>query len=212
MKRFLLLFCTVVLVCSFMIVPALAAGSIYTDDVDFDGEAINFPVGDIADGSYILRLGHSERFYDLPVELIFLDGGSFRYTDIIVIDHFENLSNISLIFISYPSENYSCLEGSVTGPMADGEIASSGLYGYFESAELIPVESEPVTGGSPLSGIFDVFGGVGSWIVGQLGATTSFFWNGQGLTFLGVLSVCALALAVVLLLVMVVVRFLRFRG
>ena len=89
-------------------------------------------------------------------------------------------------------------------------------YSFLDSLQyefsLIPHDNQPVTGGSPLSGIFDVFGGVGSWIVGQLGTTTSLFWNGQGLTFLGVLAVAALALAVVLLLVFVIVRFLRFRG
>ena len=90
-------------------------------------------------------------------------------------------------------------------------------YGYSK-VELVPVvggsESGSDAEASPLGSIFDVFGGVGSWIGNQLGSTTSLFWNAStgSLTFLGVLSICAVGFALILLLVQVVSRFLRFGG
>ena len=67
---------------------------------------------------------------------------------------------------------------------------------------------------SPIGSVFDVFGGVGSWIGSQLSSSTSLFWNAStgSLTFLGVLSICAVGFALILLLVLVVSRFLRFGG
>lgn len=92
------------------------------------------------------------------------------------------------------------------------DVRNFAVYAGDQSSALLSQPDQ--TAGSVVSSFTQVFGSVGSWIAGQLGSTTSLFWNaGTGtLTFLGILAVCALALAVILLLVFVVVRFLRFRG
>lgn len=78
----------------------------------------------------------------------------------------------------------------------------------------VPVDPEPESGGSLISNVASIFGSVGSWIAGQLGTATSLFWNADAgaLTFLGVLAVCALAIAVIFLIIVICSRFLRFRG
>ena len=78
--------------------------------------------------------------------------------------------------------------------------------GYFV---LIPSVSENL---SPLGGITDVFGQIGSFVVFALGSLVSLFWTGSSLTFIGVLGVCGLAVGVILLIVYLVARYLRFRS
>lgn len=69
---------------------------------------------------------------------------------------------------------------------------------------------------SIVEAIFAVFTAIGNWIVETLPMLTSIFWtvgeSGAGqLTFLGVLAVCGLGVGVILLLVHVITRFIRFR-
>ena len=203
MKRFLLLFCTVVLVCSLIIAPAFGA--------ELNSARFNFSCGTAGMQYSSFEPGD----YDFAV---YLDGMEAPVlNDVVTITSDEEVAfsfpvdggyTVWVLFIlSSSEEDVFEMEYQLNGsPVTDAS-------GYVLITPCVaPSVPESGTGGSPLSGIFDVFGGVGSWIVGQLGTTTSLFWNGQGLTFLGVLSVCALALAVVLLLVFVIVRFLRFRG
>ena len=212
MKRFLLLFCTVVLVFSIMIVPAFASDlEVITVTDPFDLESYCVQVNERFSGDYRVLLydSSSEPFLITPV--FFIDENRATVYDFTGL--LNNLSfHIEMEFSEDDGRVFFCFPFSACS--ADECFIFSELF-EISRIEFVPAaEYEPpaVDGGSPLSGIFDVFGGVGSWIVGQLGTTTSLFWNGQGLTFLGVLAVAALALAVVLLLVFVIVRFLRFRG
>ncbi len=212
MKRFLLLFFSVVLVCSVMVVPAFAAEYMITTELDGASFAY-FRDVDFFSGSYtvlVRDLSNNDVLHEIPV--MFNDYGVGDYE--IICDN--NSGSYALTGV-YDTDNCIFLLYGVFMTCNDlGQDCVAGPIFYDGvSVELVPVgwvpDPEPVQE-SILSGVFGVFGGVGAWIAGQLGTTTSLFWNGQSLTFLGVLSVCALALAVILLLVMVVVRFLRFRG
>ena len=209
MKRFLLLFCAAVLACSIMIVPAFAA-----DDLTFTVDILNseepIHLGVPLDGLYSIN------FYDANNQIVFsLPAKDFTFP--ITVFYTETLSddgNEGWELRFYYEDNDLMVNTEFWGCADDMCGDFSFFFPNVVSFELLPVSApmpdpEPV---SPISGIFGVFTGVGSWLAGQLGTTTSLFWNGQGLTFLGVLSVSGLALAVVLLLVMVIVRFLRFRG
>jgi len=208
MKRFLLLFFSAVLVCTLMIVPAFASESY---SVVFDGCTINTTADFVLPyGTYkvtILNASNSAVFVSLPVEyngtelLALYDGDTLAYK----------------LWISQADENATAFEIDRVNedypPVWSDEVCLVFTLVFDPADPVIPPDPGPVPEPvSPVAGIFGVFTGVGSWLAGQLGTTASLFWNGQGLTFLGVLSVSGLALAVVLLLVMVVVRFLRFRG
>lgn len=197
MKRFFLLFCTAVLVCSIVIIPAFAS-EVSDITIDFvDGVAQSSDV--LFPGAYRIVLNVDGNYIDLENDTFefsgVADGLEFSFD-------FSDHSGFVAVNLD--------LDGIIVLLSESDGILNESAVGFIHIVSV--VEDAPVTGSSPLSGIFDVFGGVGSWIVGQLGTTTSLFWNGQGLTFLGVLAVAALALAVILLLVFIIVRFLRFRG
>lgn len=203
MKRFLLLFCTVVLIGAIMIVPAFAAesftvhfseashGSIEADPLSLNGWYLTVSVESYTGTSYTFD----------PIQLTFAPSSEARNT----VDLNVNGVNVGVMtyWAELDADIYFSLDRFPYDP-------------YEADTTFTFTPTDPPAGSdleaSPLGSIFDVFGGVGSWISGQLGASTSLFWTGESLTFLGVLSVSGLALAVVLLLVMVVVRFLRFRG
>lgn len=217
MKRFLLLFCTVVLVFSIMIVPAFAFEAISVEVVDC--VPVNVPVDLVLNPPSVCDItviceDFSYTFTDVSLDQMDHFVGELpEYGPVASLGFFPDIDDSALDAFDF---SFNFLGTSAADMVPEDHLATLSYGGLDQPNFTIvfsPVGSdEPVTGGSPLSALFDVFGGVGSWIVGQLGTTTSLFWNGQGLTFLGVLSVCALALAVVLLLVFVIVRFLRFRG
>lgn len=61
--------------------------------------------------------------------------------------------------------------------------------------------------------ITDIFSAIGTWIAETLPTITKVFYDpSSGLTFLGVLAVCGLAVSVFLLLMNIVQNFLHFRG
>ncbi len=61
--------------------------------------------------------------------------------------------------------------------------------------------------------ITDIFSAIGTWIAETLPTITKVFYDpASGLTFLGVLAVCGLAVSVFLLLMNIVQNFLHFRG
>ena len=208
MKKFLLLFCVAVLVCSLMIVPALAADEPII--LNYDGMFPYLKLSEPISGDFILKFyDDSGLFWETPSFTIYVDYNSEKCIDMIgpsgetfyfCTSYFDEPDRLVLYFYFNEVE---------TGDTLGDRYSIS-------KVELVPVTSDSVSPApepvSPIAGIFSVFGGVGSWIGAQLSATTSLFWNGQSLTFLGVLSVCALALAVILLLIVVVTRFLRFGG
>ena len=63
------------------------------------------------------------------------------------------------------------------------------------------VEEIPVT-----DGIFNIFGTIGTYLMTAVSSLVAIFWTGTSLTFIGVMSVCALALALILLLIGIIRR------
>lgn len=64
-----------------------------------------------------------------------------------------------------------------------------------------------------LTSILAVFTAIGEWIGGAVNALIPMFYVAEtGLTFLGVLSVAALAISVTFLLIGLIQRFLHFKG
>lgn len=220
MKRFLLLFCTVVLICSIMIVPAFAAETIVATDFN---DYVVLPSA-IPAGQYTLTFGIKSSTSNLVLTSEVFWVGEY------VVDGDESGFITSPFLLSNDDDgfvSFSCVLTfvTVTDPV-DGEIYLSVVeldgeyYKFDEDAEYvfiltpydgIPVEPEP---GSPIGGVLDVFSGIGSWITGQLSAATSLFWNATSgeLTFLGILAVVGLAFAVIFLLIGIIQRFLQFRG
>lgn len=202
MKRFLLLFCTVVLIGAIMIVPVLAS-----EDVVVLGSDLCAEVPEMFSGDFVVKFynGSDEPFWVTPVFTVAAQFEAEKCYNYIGAGPSGEDIMICSVFQEYDGvyEFYFYLNFVENGdPLAD-------YYGYSR-AELVPVEAGSDLEASPLGSIFDVFGGVGSWTSGQLGATTSLFWTGESLTFLGVLSICAVGFALILLLVLVVSRFLRF--
>ena len=65
-----------------------------------------------------------------------------------------------------------------------------------------------------VTAVTNVFAGIGEWITDFLPTIMSLFWDADanGLTFLGVLAVCGLAISIFFLLMGVIQNFLHFRG
>lgn len=64
-----------------------------------------------------------------------------------------------------------------------------------------------------ITAITDVFSAVGNWITTAVVDLIPMFYVPEtGLTFLGVLAVCGLAMSVVFLLISLISNFLHFRG
>lgn len=64
-----------------------------------------------------------------------------------------------------------------------------------------------------ITAITDVFTAIGSWIVSFIPSLIDIFYvAGTGLTFLGTLAVCGLAISVFFLIMSIIQNFLHFRG
>lgn len=210
MKRFLLLFCAVVLIGAIMIVPAFAAesftvifseasyGYIDADPLSLNGWYLTVSVESYTGSSYTFD----------PIQLTFAPSSEERNSVDLNVDgvnvglmtYWADLGegNVYFSLDRFPYDPYEAMTNFTFTPTTP------------------PVVDEPGSDAeaSPIGSIFDVFGGVGSWIGSQLSSSTSLFWNAStgSLTFLGVLSTCALVFSLILLLVLVVSRFLRFGG
>lgn len=205
MKRFLLLFCTAVLCCALIAVPALAAETgTYSLDISDSGSCMD---GDpISLGHYRVELYLSGS--DQPI-LITAD---FEFTNLQVC--------VSLPSFTYEGVSYSVQCCPDTGGLSTADIyADSGDFDLGScTLKFSPVSGSdvPVKGKQPSltdsGSIMDVFGVVGTWIIGMLTSMTGIFWTGSQLTMVGVLAVCGLAFAVIFLIVALISRFLHFRG
>ena len=226
MKRFLLLFCSVVLVCSIMVVPAFAVGEPHYVELFVVGNEIQgeppgwLPLASDELFDITVSAGdYSFTFYGVPLDILWelpyddpIYGDDYVFVEFYVEDFEDSLDFCFGMTFRKETLKFDNVDGCPCD-LKVGETWFSDFTVIIASTDLRQ-DPEPVTGGSLLSGVFGVFGGVGSWIIAQLGSLTSIFWNADAgaLTFLGVLAVAALALAVILLLAFVVVRFLRFRG
>lgn len=66
---------------------------------------------------------------------------------------------------------------------------------------------------SVVNSVLEVFTAIGGWFVEIIPTLTSIFYNtDSGLTFLGVLAVCGLAVGIILLVMGIIQGFLGFRG
>lgn len=134
----------------------------------------------------------------------------------VCIDDIVVLSD-TVIFTEYP--HYYTKEFNYDGVTWEVEITftSQGVSCYFEDPAFIEMfgyegvvlvftsapEPDPV---SPSAGVLSVFTSIGAYLISGLTSLLALFWTGTSLTFLGVLAVCALAIAVILLLVLLIIR------
>lgn len=213
MKRFLLLFLTAVLACALIAVPAFATE--YSAD-----EPLTI---DISDG-----VGNSDTGFVLPVDeylvSVYIDGivepvvsqAAFTISDPDQEEEFYfPCSNGGSFVVKILNNAYGMSFVSVEYLEDDIQVEGSSGYAVITSASAPVVPDRPVRHPSgALGGILTVFTGIGSWIVSQLGSVSVLFWStsSNSLTFLGVLSVSGLAIAVILLLIGMLSRFLAFRG
>ena len=64
-----------------------------------------------------------------------------------------------------------------------------------------------------ITAITSVFTAMGTWFTTAVGSMVPIFYDAEnGLTFLGTLAVCGLAISITFLLLNVVVNFMTFRG
>lgn len=64
---------------------------------------------------------------------------------------------------------------------------------------------------SVLDYVLEVFTSIGNWFSGAVNSLIPMFYDENGLTFLGVLSVASLGVAIILMIVRVIGDFLGFR-
>lgn len=119
---------------------------------------------------------------------------------------------------------YKFVDGSWSNSSDQGSVdsffinsSSPGFYGISESlftpsaiSFYSPISVIPPASGGP--GILSVFSGVSSWLAGAVNNMIPMFWTAEaGLTPIGVLTVCSLALAVILLLFWLIAGWLKFK-
>lgn len=200
MKRYLLLFCSVVLIGALIAVPAFASELLTYEAQIEDG------VGDfgsrIAPGTYVVTLSINGEALPLEDDLLIVTGQEDEYFEFVFdVDGTSYFLRITL------SGNDAWCEYLLDDTQVVGSV------GLCRVAPPVPDNPIPDPGsGDPLSDVFGVFSPISVWIGSSFSPLIGIFWNGSSFTFLGVLAVAALALSVVLLIVFVIVRFLNFSG
>lgn len=199
-KRIMPLMIVAILAVSFFCFPASAAESVLFPIID-DGGVISLSAP--LKGEYVLS------FYDGYDSPLYISSPFVFSSDETVIE-FSLRDYVIAFYFTYSSDSLELSYCAYCCSVGDDICVFLSDVFRNPSVELVPNVS--VTNGSLLSGVLDIFGAIGSWIVLQLGSLVGIFWSSDSLTFLGVLAVAGLALAVILLLIFVIVRFLRFRG
>lgn len=131
--------------------------------------------------------------------------------------------------LSYPDMNYSSSKRvfyfdnwTVKLASSGATIKIGGVLDFMDSPATVSKEGFaafctmfrqlPPTSEDLVNDVFPVFTGIGTWLVGSIaGIIPMFYTETDGLTFVGTMAVCALGIAIVLLLVTWIRRFLRFR-
>lgn len=212
MNKMLILLSSVVLLFSLLIIPASAAES------DF---SLTFYEAQSAESDFLLDAGTyvasfdfvssnvsdwvsdpfevPELFYQIPEAVaIYRDGEAVyefsmeSYEDVFIYTFYDAFDD--------SADDFSNIGTSVVVTFIPSEAGPD-----------VPVKGEST---AVAVSVFDVFAGVGSWIVTSLGSVSGLFWDAAAgnLTILGVLAISALAIGLVLGLVLIVSRWLRFRG
>lgn len=197
MKRYILLFFTLIVAASLLILPAAAS------EVDSLAEDVySVTIDDAGDGSLEIPAGRYRVYVtdadecEYEIGEVVLDASS-HYCQVVA------SGNASFEF---------CFDDGTL----DIAYGGSDPVFYGSVIQFIPVTSNPPKRNETVTAVsvLDVFAGVGTWIVTSLGSVSGIFWieaTGE-LTVLGVLAVAALGISVVLGLVYIIVRFLKFRS
>ena len=208
MKKMLIILSSVVLLFSLLIVPASATevSEVYEGVIQ---EHFAYFL-DVNPGYYSLNV-----YTDASRSEMLLNVPSFELYDGTYSLYFDELDSIFTnitLSVNYSENVLQCALSGYSDHTGDPKFDLFGSVRYPNVvAELIPIEVDPPL--VPVS-VFDVFAGVGSWILTSLGSVSGLFWNATAgqLTILGVLAVAALGVGVVLGLVFIISRFLRFRS
>lgn len=192
MKK-LLVILPCLLLCLIMVAVPVSAASVPLTTVEFSNGFCSVPPDQLGQGLYSLEfLVDDHEYYVSPVELVAVFNEPVRYE----VPGFRYNGEQVYLIVEYDEDYMFDLKfGTI-----DYTVAVSGFMGVYEYTPPTP------------AGIFDVFGVLGAWIPVALGSLIGIFWTGSSLTFLGVLAVCALAFAVVFLIIAIIQRFLHFRG
>lgn len=89
------------------------------------------------------------------------------------------------------------------------DVSNSDLISSLNTYATVTLPAPPP---SILDVVISLFTAVGEWISNAVTAIIPMFWDGESLTFVGVLVCAALAVSVSFLIINVISRFLNFRG
>ena len=192
--RKICIFVLVVFLVGVMAVPALAT-SIETVSVPLGDGHVTTNIGLLPAGDYSIDI-----FLEDGTELYSFDFYYEGSLDIVERSSYINYSGTDYnVFFQYDYGSFwfeiTDLNGGRPDFICNGTVVLS------------PYVAEAL---SPIDGITSVFSQIGSFVAFALSSLVSIFWTGQNLTFIGVLAVCGLCIAIILLLVYLIVKYMRF--
>lgn len=199
MKRYILLFFTLIVAASLLIIPAAAA------QVQFSGEIVN-GVGSVM-----------AEPYDGPatITLIFDDSQIVQFTFDVMSEYDSDIMCPDDSEFGVYMVRFGPVDGGFDITLCDETLSPAEIDCSF-TLTFGAASDPPVKGESPelAVSVFDVFTGVGSWLVTSLGSVSGLFWDAAAgeLTIIGVLAISALGIGLMLGLVLIISRWLRFRG
>ena len=204
-KRIIPVFCALMILFS-CVVPVFAAG-ITEAELLYSGSS-NYSTFSV-DSDYPITLmfkllgSDGDLIYSSPPLTIDLGDNIFGNFDDLVVEGFS---------ISY---RFLTIDGSNDIQFFIGLCSNDGCLSTLSKLNCSRIDIFRVVEGqsgstSPVS-VLDVFDNVGSLALASFGTMSGIFWTGSDLTFLGILGVVGLAIAVIVLLVFVISKYLRFR-
>lgn len=196
MKKIFVIFSSVVLFFSLLIVPASAAEAEYYDVDFYAGQNFSGPGVPVGLYSVSLVLPSLDASYELSTNFeVSHDANCYAISSIIYLD-----VSYDVQFCPDPSGSNSIVEISDSaGNYLDAD-------GYLR---FTPV-AEPL---SFVDGVLAVFSGIGSWFISSLLSVSVLFWNPDimQLTLFGVMSIVAVGVALILLLIYHISQRMRFK-
>lgn len=204
MKRFLIIALVVVFAVVIMAVPAFASGYFtYNGSDGFTGTVQALPSGTYTGRIYadVYSADIYEEWINLePFEInAWTEGQEFGFDGIAFFTLGDRQYSVELSFYS-EHDNLICDVMQIEGESADCVYA----------IELVPY-SAPATG--DVNSVLAVFSIIGDWMILQIPIVLALFWNAEAsqLTVLGAICICALGVALVLLLLSLAKRWIQFR-
>lgn len=215
MKRFLIIALVVMLVVAMLAVPAFADSPIVIN-FDFDREEWFYP-GQFPEGQYRIWVD-----YDTDDPKFTASG---YVSDLLIVDYVDDGEYLScrstiqltdslcgetvsmVVCVTYdPDLDYTCFDFFV------GETFGNYNVSYLE-LEYYSALPGTVDGAGAADAVLSVFSVIGDWMIAQIPVVGALFYNSEvaELTALGSICVCALGVALVLLLLSLVKRWIQFR-